>query len=86
MLRWTQSLRSGDAELALRGIIFFVSKRKPRPPSRIFQATLCPSKDKFGIGTNLSDSFFFFTSVTDTLVKLVTLTGKSANKWEEEAV
>lgn len=26
---------------------------------------------------------FFFTSVTDTLVKLVTLTGKSVNKWEE---
>lgn len=85
MLRWTQSLRSGDAELALRGIMFFVSKRKPRPLSRIFQATLCPSKDKFGIGANISDSFFS-TSVTDTLVKLVTLTGKSANKWEEEAV
>lgn len=25
----------------------------------------------------------FLTSVTDTLVKLVTLTGKSVNKWEE---
>lgn len=50
---WTQRLRSGAAELALWGIIFFVSKRKPSPKSRIFQGILCPSKDKCGIGTNI---------------------------------